>query len=251
MTRKAIELDRLVFAYPDGRQALYGVQLTVEKGERVALLGPNGAGKTTLVLHLNGILGAVAGGTGSGRIRIGGSDLHREHLPEIRRKVGLVFQDPDDQLFMPTVRDDVAFGPANLGLRGDDLDRRVEEALAAVGMAGCADRPPHHLSFGQRRRVAAATVLAMRPDILVLDEPSSNLDPAARREFADIVRSLDMTTLMVTHDLPYALELCERAVILDGGRIVADGPTRDLLVDDDLMRSHRLELPFGFDPSRT
>ena len=162
-----------------------------------------------------------------------------------------MFQDPDDQLFMPTVRDDVAFGPANLGLRGVELDQRVDEALAAVGMVDCADRPPHHLSFGQRRRVAAATVLAMRPDILVLDEPSSNLDPAARREFADIVRSLDMTTLMVTHDLPYALELCERAVILDHGRVVADGPVRDLLVDDDLMRTHRLELPFGFDPSRT
>ncbi len=162
-----------------------------------------------------------------------------------------MFQDPDDQLFMPTVRDDVAFGPANLGLRGDELDQRVDEALTAVGMVDCADRPPHHLSFGQRRRVAAATVLAMRPDILVLDEPSSNLDPAARREFADIVRSLAMTTLMVTHDLPYTLELCGRAVILDQGRVVADGPTRDLLVDDDLMRTHRLELPFGFDPSRT
>jgi cobalt/nickel transport system ATP-binding protein len=222
------------------------VDVTIEAGERVAVLGPNGAGKTTLVLHLNGIHTASAGD-----VSISGLRVAKPQLKEIRRRVGIVFQDPDDQLFMSTVRDDVAFGPANLGLRGDDLDRRVDEALASVGMADCADRPPHHLSFGQRRRVAAATVLAMRPDILVLDEPSSNLDPAARREFADIVRSLDMTTLMVTHDLPYALELCERSVILDGGRIVADGPTRDLLVDDDLMRSHRLELPFGFDPSRT
>ena len=245
MAPPAVEIRDLTFAYPDGHLALECVNLTIERGERVAVLGPNGAGKTTLVLHLNGIHTAT-----SGEVFISGLPVAKPQLKEIRRRVGIVFQDPDDQLFMPTVRDDVAFGPANLGLRGDELDQRVGEALAAVGMADCADRPPHHLSFGQRRRVAAATVLAMRPDLLVLDEPSSNLDPAARREFADIVRSLDMTTLMVTHDLPYALELCERAVILDHGRIVADGPTRDLLVDDDLMRSHRLELPFGFDPSR-
>ncbi len=245
-TSPAVELRGVTFAYPDGHVALDGLDLRIDVGERVAVLGPNGAGKTTLVLHLNGIHMAT-----SGEVRISGLPVAKPQLKEIRRRVGIVFQDPDDQLFMPTVRDDVAFGPANLGLRGDELDRRVDESLAAVGMADCADRPPHHLSFGQRRRVAAATVLAMRPDILVLDEPSSNLDPAARREFADIVRSLDMTTLMVTHDLPYALELCERSVILDEGRVVADGRTRDLLVDDDLMRSHRLELPFGFDPSRT
>jgi cobalt/nickel transport system ATP-binding protein len=241
----AVEIRDVTFAYPDGHVALKGLELTVERGERVAVLGPNGSGKTTLVLHLNGIHAPT-----SGEVRICGLSVGKAQLKEIRRRVGIVFQDPDDQLFMPTVCDDVAFGPANLGLRGAELDGRVAEALAAVGMAMFADRPPHHLSFGQRRRVAAATVLAMRPDILVLDEPSSNLDPAARREFADIVRSLDMTTLMVTHDLPYALELCERAVILDEGRVVADGPTRHLLSDDDLMRAHRLELPVGFDPSR-
>jgi len=244
----SIQVERLVFAYPDGRQALYGVDFTVERGERVALLGPNGAGKTTVVLHLNGILGSVAGGTGSGQIRIGGTDLHREHLAEIRRKVGLVFQDPDDQLFMPTVRDDVAFGPANLGLRGSDLDDRVFEALAEVGMQDHADIAPHHLSFGQRRRVAVATVLAMRPEVLVLDEPSSNLDPASRRELADILSGLDVTLLMITHDLPYALQLCERSLLMDDGRIVADGKTRDLLADPDLLAAHRLELPYGFDP---
>ncbi|HEY3001565.1 MAG TPA: ABC transporter ATP-binding protein [Kribbellaceae bacterium] len=246
--RFAVEVERLAFAYPDGRQALYGVDFTVERGERVALLGPNGAGKTTLVLHLNGILGAVAGGAGTGRVRIAGTDLHRDHLAEVRRKVGLVFQDPDDQLFMPTVRDDVAFGPANLGLRGADLDERVREALVAVGMQDHADVPPHHLSFGQRRRVAVATVLAMRPDVLVLDEPSSNLDPASRRELADILTGLDVTLLMITHDLPYALQLCERSLLMDAGRIVADGNTRDLLGDADLMTAHRLELPYGFDP---
>ena len=159
-----------------------------------------------------------------------------------------MFQDPDDQLFMPSVREDVAFGPANLGIAGEELDERVAEALEAVGMAAFADRPPHHLSFGQRRRVAVATVLAMRPQILVLDEPSSNLDPAGRRELADILRSLDITMLMVTHDLPYALELCPRALVMNGGRIVADGTTGDILGDDALMSSNRLELPFGFVP---
>jgi cobalt/nickel transport system ATP-binding protein len=246
--KPAIEVERLAFAYPDGRQALFGVNFTVARGERVALLGPNGAGKTTVVLHLNGILGSVAGGAGSGRIRIGGTDLHREHLREVRRKVGLVFQDPDDQLFMPTVRDDVAFGPANLGLSGADLDERVHEALVAVGMQQHVDVAPHHLSFGQRRRVAVATVLAMRPEVLVLDEPSSNLDPASRRELADILTGLDVTLLMITHDLPYALQLCERSLLMDGGRIVADGKTRDLLADTALMTAHRLELPYGFDP---
>ena len=246
--KPAIEVERLAFAYPDGRQALFGVDFTVARGERVALLGPNGAGKTTLVLHLNGILGTVAGGAGTGRIRIGGTALHREHLREVRRKVGLVFQDPDDQLFMPTVRDDVAFGPANLGLSGAELDQRVHEALVAVGMHDYAEVAPHHLSFGQRRRVAVATVLAMRPEVLVLDEPSSNLDPAARRELSDILVGLDVTLLMITHDLPYALQLCERSLLMDEGRIVADGRTRDLLADTELMTAHRLELPYGFDP---
>jgi cobalt/nickel transport system ATP-binding protein len=164
--------------------------------------------------------------------------------------VGIVFQDPDDQLFMPTVREDVAFGPANLGLRGDELEERVVEALTAVGMGAVADRAPHHLSFGQRRRVAVATVLAMRPQILVLDEPSSNLDPAGRRELADILLSLDITMLMVSHDLPYALQLCPRSLVMNEGQIVADGPTREILSDQALMAANRLELPFGFFPDR-
>jgi cobalt/nickel transport system ATP-binding protein len=238
-----IEVEGVAFAYPDGHQALFGVDLRIDAGERVALLGPNGAGKTTLVLHLNGIHTP-----GRGVVRVGGLPVDRRTMREVRRRVGIVFQDPDDQLFMPTVRDDVAFGPANLGLRGDELEVRVKEALAAVGMEGVVDRPPHHLSFGQRRRVAVATVLAMEPDVLVLDEPSSNLDPASRRELADILRALPVTMLMVTHDLPYALELCPRALVIDGGVIVADGATRDVLRDADLMAAHRLELPFGFDP---
>ncbi|MDJ0460502.1 ABC transporter ATP-binding protein [Streptomyces sp. H27-C3] len=239
----SLEVSGLAYAYPDGHQALFGVDLTVGRGERVAILGPNGAGKTTLVLHLNGILTA-----GAGTVTVAGLPVGKRHLAEIRRRVGIVFQDPDDQLFMPTVREDVAFGPAAAGMRGPELEACVAKALGQVGMAEFADRPPHHLSFGQRRRVAVATVLAMEPEILVLDEPSSNLDPASRRELADILRSLDITVLMVTHDLPYALELCPRAVVLSDGVIAADGRTRDLLTDEQLMRSHRLELPFGFDP---
>ncbi|GIH25455.1 putative ABC transporter ATP-binding protein [Acrocarpospora phusangensis] len=236
-----LEVRDLAYAYPDGTQALFGVDLRIARGERVALLGPNGAGKTTLVMHLNGILTA-----GHGTVRVAGLEVGKETLREIRRRVGLVFQDPDDQLFMPTVREDVAFGPANMGVRGEELDRRVRDALDRVGMLDAIDRPPHHLSFGQRRRVAVATVLAMDPEILVLDEPSSNLDPASRRELAQILRSLDVTVLMVTHDLPYALELCERSLILSGGVIAADGPTRELLADESLLTTHRLELPYGF-----
>ncbi|WP_153505154.1 energy-coupling factor ABC transporter ATP-binding protein [Cumulibacter manganitolerans] len=241
MNAPSLRVERLAFAYPDGHQALYGVDLRIDRGERVALLGPNGAGKTTLVLHLNGILGG-----GEGRIEVAGTPVTRPHLAEVRRRVGIVFQDPDDQLFMPTVRQDVAFGPANLGLRGAPLEAAVARALEQVGMAAYADRPPHHLSFGQRRRVAVATVLAMDPEILVLDEPSSNLDPAGRRELAEILQALDVTVLMVTHDLPYALQLCERSVVLDAGVIVADGSTADLLRDAELLARHRLELPFGF-----
>ncbi|WP_431902901.1 energy-coupling factor ABC transporter ATP-binding protein [Nonomuraea sp. bgisy101] len=238
---KSLEVSELAYAYPDGTQALFGVDLSIGRGEHVALLGPNGAGKTTLVMHLNGILTA-----GHGTVSVAGTPVRADTLKEVRQRVGLVFQDPDDQLFMPTVRDDVAFGPANMGVRGEELERRVKNALDRVGMADHLDRPPHHLSFGQRRRVAVATVLVMEPEILVLDEPSSNLDPAARRELAEILRSLDVTVLMVTHDLPYALELCERSLILSGGVIAADGPTRTLLADSALLAEHRLELPYGF-----
>ena len=234
----------LAFAYPDGNQALYGVNLEVLKGERLALLGPNGAGKTTLVMHMNGIHSTM-----QGEVFIAGELVdakNKESLRNIRSKVGIVFQDPDDQLFMPTVGEDVAFGPYNMGKRGSELDSIVDEALNLVGMIEYKDRPPHHLSFGQRRRVAVATVLAMKPEILVMDEPSSNLDPASRRELADIIRSLDVTIVMVTHDLPYAFELCERSVILSGGIIVADGNTGTILRDSELLAKNRLELPVGF-----
>ena len=231
----------LLFAYPDGHQALHGVDVRIEPGERVALLGPNGAGKTTLVLHLNGILAP-----GAGTVEVAGLSVSRTTVQEIRRRVGIVFQDPDDQLFMPTVREDVAFGPANFGLTGPALRERVDAALAAVDMLAHRDRSPLHLSGGQRRRVALATVLACDPEILVLDEPSSNLDPVARRELAEVLLGLGRTMLMVTHDLPYALQLCPRSVILDDGIVVADGPTRELLADGELLARHRLELPYGF-----
>nr|WP_218891564.1 ABC transporter ATP-binding protein [Actinomycetospora corticicola] len=236
-----MEVEGLAFAYPDGHQALFGVDLRIERGERVALLGPNGAGKTTLVLHLNGVHRA-----GAGTVRVGGLEVAKPYLQEIRRRVGVVFQDPDDQLFMPTVADDVAFGPANFGVVEPELSLRVKTALDAVGVPDLADRSPMHLSGGQRRRVALATVLACDPEILVLDEPSSNLDPVARRELAEVLLGLGRTMLMVTHDLPYALQLCPRSVVIDEGVVVADGPTRELLADPDLLARHRLELPFGF-----
>jgi cobalt/nickel transport system ATP-binding protein len=243
-TAPSLLIEDLAFAYPDGNQALFGVNLKVERGERVAILGPNGAGKTTLVMHMNGIHPAEHGSVSVAGEVIDTKD--KELLRRIRGKVGIVFQDPDDQLFMPTVGEDIAFGPYNMGIRGAELDAVVDQALALVHMSEFKDRPPHHLSFGQRRRVAVATVLAMKPEILVLDEPSSNLDPASRRELADILRSLKITTLMVTHDIPYAYELCERSIVLSGGIVVADGDTKTILSDSKLLSDNRLELPVGF-----
>ena len=237
-------IEDLAFAYPDGNQALFGVNLRVERGEFVAILGPNGAGKTTLVMHMNGIHPAEHGSVSVAGEVIDTND--KELLRRIRGKVGVVFQDPDDQLFMPTVGEDIAFGPYNMGLRGAELDAAVDHALALVHMSEFKDRPPHHLSFGQRRRVAVATVLAMKPEILVLDEPSSNLDPASRRELANILRELKITILMVTHDIPYAYELCERSIILSGGIVVADGDTKTILSNSKLLSENRLELPVGF-----
>jgi cobalt/nickel transport system ATP-binding protein len=226
----------LRFRYPNGVLGLDGVDLRVAPGERVAVLGPNGAGKTTLMLHLNGLL------RGEGQLDVAGIADSRE----LRAAVGLVFQDPDDQLFMPTVAEDVAFGPLNLGLAREAVRARVADALAAVRMEHVLDRAPHQLSFGQRRRVAIATVLAMRPRLLVLDEPSANLDPRARRELLEVLDAIDRTMLVVTHDLPFAARLCERAVILSAGRIAADGPCREILADEDLLAAHDLELPEGF-----
>jgi cobalt/nickel transport system ATP-binding protein len=241
VTAPAVRVRNLRYAYPDGHVALAGIDLDVAPGERVALLGPNGAGKTTLMLHLNGVLTAS-----EGTVEIGGTALSRNTVRDIRRRVGLVFQDPDDQLFMPTLAQDVAFGPANFGLRGEELEARVARALEVVSMTELAARSPAHMSGGQRRRAALATVLACEPEVLVLDEPSANLDPVARRELAETLLDLDATMLIVTHDLPYAAQLCDRAIVMDGGIVVADGAVRDILCDDELLAAHRLELPWGF-----
>lgn len=255
MNAPAVRVSGLTYAYPDGHKALDGVDLTVSAGERIALLGPNGAGKTTLMLHLNGVLTASAG-----TVEISGITMSRRTVREIRRRVGLVFQDPDDQLFMPTLAQDVAFGPANFGVRGEELAQRVRCALETVAMTEAADRSPAHLSGGQRRRGALAAVLACEPEILVLDEPSANLDPVARRELAETLlqtleadptrsaaSATERTMLLVTHDLPYAAQLCDRAVVIDHGRVVADGDIASVLGDEALLAAHRLELPWGFD----
>ncbi|OJV97250.1 MAG: cobalt ABC transporter ATP-binding protein [Microbacterium sp. 67-17] len=243
MSSASVSVRGVGFAYPSGARVLHEVDLEIAAGERVAVLGPNGAGKTTLMLHLNGIHLPDRG-----VVEIGGTPVGRGALPEIRRRVGVVFQDPDDQLFLPTVGEDVAFGPGNYGVRGPELESRVTEALTQVGLEHHRDTAPGRLSLGQRRRAAIATILSMDVEVIVLDEPTSNLDPRARRDLSATLDALDATIIVVTHDLPYALELCPRSVILDEGRIVADGSTVDILSDADLLSAHGLELPWGFDP---
>jgi cobalt/nickel transport system ATP-binding protein len=240
----AVDARGLRFRYPNGVVGLDGLDLHITHGERVAVLGPNGAGKTTLMLHLNGLL------HGEGELEVAGAMVGHGDPRALRAAVGLVFQDPDDQLFMPTVAEDVAFGPLNLGAGRDEARERVAEALAAVRMEHVAERAPHQLSLGQRRRVAIATVLAMGPQLLVLDEPSANLDPRARRELLEVLDGFQRTMLVVTHDLPFAAQLCERAVLLSGGRVVADRPCLEILRDAALLAAHDLELPAGFDLAR-
>jgi cobalt/nickel transport system ATP-binding protein len=238
-----LHVESLSFRYPGTEEpVLRELSLRLAAGERVAVLGPNGSGKTTLALHLNGLLELQ-----SGTITVGDHAIGPSTLREIRRSVGVVFQHPDDMLFMPSVRDDVGFGPANLGITGSVRERLVEDTLAAVGADELIDRTPHHLSGGEKRRVALAAVLAMSPGLLVLDEPTSGLDPRGRRELAELLANLIPTQLIITHDLPFALATCPRAVILSDGRIVADGHTRQLLADTGLLHRHRLELPFGYE----
>ena len=240
MTREpAVHITDLRYSYDDGRRALAGVSLTIQPGEAVALVGPNGAGKSTLVLHLNGIL------MGQGSVCVAGVELSSRTVHEVRRKVGVVFQDPDDQLFMPTVFDDVAFGPLNMGLSEAEVRLRVTEALSQTGLAGFEERAPHHLSGGEKRAVSLATVLAMQPEILVLDEPTSGLDPRGRRRVIELLKPLSQTRLVVSHDLELVLELCARAVMMDAGVIVADGPTREVLADAALLARHGLEVPLS------
>ena len=236
-----LEVRDLAYRYPDGHEALRGLTFTLAPGERVALIGPNGAGKSTLLLHLNGLLPDRP--AASPAVTVDGLPLVEPNLPEVRRRVGLLFQDPDDQLFCPTVWEDVAFGPQQLGVREPQLSGLVRDALAQVGLAGFEDRLPHHLSRGEKRRVCLAGLLACDARLLVLDEPTSDLDPRGRRELMALLSRLPMGQLIATHDLEFVVEICPRAIVLDGGRIVADGPSRQLLDDERLMLAHGLERP--------
>jgi len=233
-----VDVAALHFTYPDGFDALKGISVRIARGEKVALIGPNGAGKSTFMLHLNGINTAT-----SGSVAIGGRTVSRENLGQIRAEVGLVFQDPDDQLFSPTVYDDVAFGPVHMVMKKEEVDERVTRALADVGLPGFEKRLPHHMSIGQRKRAALATVLSMSPSVLVLDEPSAGLDPRGRRELIHLLRDLPQTMLVSTHDMKLVAEVFPRTIIMDAGEIVADGPTGALLADRELLEAHGLEQP--------
>lgn len=237
----AIEIQDLRYRYHDGTEALRGVSFRINSGDCVGLLGPNGSGKSTLLLHLNGILPDNHGAHGA--VRIHGLEATHKNLESIRRQVGLVFQDPDDQLFCPTVAEDVAFGPQQLGLAQAEVKERVRKALAQVSLPDFGPRATHHLSHGEKRRVCLAGVLACEPSVLVLDEPTSDLDPRGRREFKALLRELPATKLIATHDLELVVELCPRAIILDRGVVVADGSTPVLLSDEPLMLAHGLEKP--------
>lgn len=236
----AIKAEDVRFTYPDGHEVLKGLNCEIRPGEKVALIGPNGAGKSTFMSHLNGVQLAT-----SGRLFINGSEITPQNLTAIRRMIGIVFQDPDDQLFCPTVFDDVAFGPLNLGLPRDEIKARVAEALQVVGLEGFEERSSFHLSFGERKRLALATVLSYRPDILVFDEPSTNMDPMNRRKLIHWLQHCDKTVLLCTHDLDIALEVCHRCLMLVDGKIVADGPSSEILHDRRLLERNNLELPLA------
>lgn len=242
MSHRPVVIEDLHYTYPDRTPALRGISLKVETGQSVGIVGPNGSGKSTLLLHLNGLLLAERG-----RIEIGGKPMLPANFAFIRRFVGLVFQNPEDQLFMPTVREDVAFGPQNLGLKGELLLRRVRECLEMVGLepARFLDRQSYNLSLGEKKRVAMAGVLAMEPEVLVFDEPSAGLDPRSRRRLIRLIQELPQTKLITTHDLDMALETCERTVLVERGLVIADGPTEGLLSDRILLESHGLELPLS------
>ena len=235
---EVLRVTHLHFTYPDGYEALRGIDLVIRRGEKVALLGPNGAGKSTLMLHLNGI-----NTPSHGSVQVNGVTIDAKTVKAIRAQVGLVFQDPDDQLFSSTVFEDVAFGPLHMGVPHEQMHDRVEAALAAVGMQGFGSRLPHHLSLGQRKRISVATVLSMDPSVLVMDEPSAGLDPRGRRELITLLQSLEQTLLVSTHDMKLVAESLPRTVVMDNGQIVADGPTAEILANDALLQAHGLERP--------
>ena len=238
MSHHYLRFDDVHYRYPNGYEALCGVSFRITHGEKVALVGANGAGKSTLLLHTNGLLMPSQGG-----VVLGGIALTRRTLPLVRQSVGLLFQDSDNQLFMPTVEEDVAFGPSNMRLEPEEIRRRVTEALDAVGALDLRGESPFRLSGGQKKRVAIATVLAMEPSVLVMDEPTSNLDPRARRQIIDLIRRFSHTTLIATHDMEMVLDLCDRTIVMKEGRIVADGSTRHVFGDLALLEECGLEQP--------
>ena len=240
MTEKIIEIKGLHYSYPDGVAALRAIDLDIFEGESIGVIGPNGAGKSTLLLHLNGIL------RGEGSVRVFGLEIKDENLKQIRSKVGLVFQDPEAQLFMPTVFDDIAFGPINMEIGKEKVGEQVAKALREVDMTGSEKRAAHHMSFGEKKRVSIATVLSMEPRILVFDEPTSNLDPKHRRGLINLLKRLTPTKIIATHDLDMVAEACSRVILLDRGEIAASGNTADILKDKRLLEAHSLELPPSF-----
>jgi cobalt/nickel transport system ATP-binding protein len=239
----ALSVEALAFQFADGTPALRSVSFSVEAGESVAVIGPNGAGKSTLLLHLNGILPERAGARAGGGVRVHGQWVSATNAGSVRRQVGVLFQDADDQLFCPTVGEDVAFGPQQLGCPRAEVEERVARALAQVGLAGFERRMPQRLSGGEKKRACLAGLLAYEPSILVLDEPSAGLDPRGRRELIDILAALPITRVIATHDLALVAELCPRALLLDRGTLVACGPSKEILRDDALMKAHGLECP--------
>ena len=242
--KEAIKIKRLEYTYPDGTKALKEINLNIFEGESVGLIGPNGAGKSTMLLHLNGIL------RGSGEVEIMELEIKDKNLDIIRNKVGLVFQDPEDQLFMPTVFDDVAFGPINMGLEKEKVKTSVKESLQEIDMLDSVDRISHHLSFGEKKRVSIATVLSMEPEILALDEPTGNLDPRARHELIQLLKSIDKTKIIASHDLDMILDICDRAIILDKGKIITSGTAKEILSNTPLLKKHSLLPPLSLQKSR-
>jgi cobalt/nickel transport system ATP-binding protein len=238
MSHHIVEVINLKYTYPDGQKALNGVDFTIHHGESVGIVGVNGAGKSTLLLHLVGILFPE-----QGQVRVGEIPVAKKTLPLIRQSVGLIFQQPDDQLFMTTVYDDVAFGPRNYKLPAEEVDKRVKFALETVGIPHLMDRPPYKLSGGEKRAAAIATVLAMKPDILIMDEPTSDLDPRARRRLIKLLDTFEHTKIIATHDLDMVLELCKRTIILSNGQVIADGPTNKIFTDEELLEWCGLEKP--------
>ncbi|MBS3818865.1 ABC transporter ATP-binding protein [bacterium] len=237
MKKKAVRIQDLSFSYPDKSAALDRISFSVSSGESLGIIGPNGAGKSTALLHLNGVL------KGKGEVRILGEKVHKGNLKWVRSRVGIVFQDPNDQLFMPTVFDDVAFGLLNLGWEKEEVQNRVQRVLKNLGLEGVQDRNPSHLSFGEKKKISLATVLVLEPEILVLDEPTANLDPGSRRNFLEILEGIPKTKIMATHDLDSVWQLCSRVLLMNKGKVIAQGESREILEDEKLLEQNNLEVP--------